>query len=387
MAAAQTQLRRWVLLGAGQSHLLTLKKISKKAPAGVEIILIADRAQTAIASMFPAYVAGFYKKNEFYVDIESLCKENNIQFIHQKVQKLDTKNKILSLSNGEKIEYDQLSVDCGGGLEDQKIPGLLQNAYLLKPLEDYHHSMLKFCQSLRGKRKVDLVFIGAGKLAVETALALRQRLKIYGAEVNVHIVDRESRLASQLTEKNSMYLQKHCEELGFRFHFDIRVKEIRPTEVILANDQILKSDFTTLATPQIAQDFLLKSNLDIQHEHVLVNASLQSSDPHVFVVGDCALDTSRNWVRGDVQYAKQANVIVANMRAQSLGKKIKKFRPKKLDSAFIIDGEGGAIIAKGKMLLPASEFLWKLKDWIDTKFIQGLKVSSKQLLEKDLKNA
>ncbi len=379
MAVSQTVLKKWVFIGAGQTHLLTLRNLLKKIPAGVEIFFVSNQRQTPIVEMFPAYIAGLYKQNEFYVSLEGLVKSVNGKLIDSQVMAIDQKNKKIILANSEELEFDLLSVDCDPFLSTENFIGANQNAHLLLPIEDFQNSILRFCQSLRGKRKIDLVFIGGGLLSLECALALRQRLKIYGADVFVHIleVDSEEDAKWGVGPKVDSEIRKHCESVGFKFHTNAKVKEIFATEVLLADGSRLKSDFTSLAHSIRAPLFLSKSDLEVHKGFIAINHFLQASNSHIFCVGNTSKDSSKKWIPSKRQIRKQAKVLSQNLRALSLQTKLKKYRPNKSDFRLMIDGKGGAFGVKGSFYFRPSQFLWSLKDWVDKKFLESFRIPEK----------
>ncbi len=377
MAVSQSVLKRWVFIGSGQTHLLTFKNLIKKVPPEIEIIVVSEETQTPVVSMFPAFVAGLYRGSEFYVPVKDLVEELGGKLVAAKVLEIDAKNKKIKLSDKSEIEFDLLSVDCDAVIATDIIAGTETFAHLLLPLRDYQKAILDFCQSLRGKRKVDLVFVGCGILAVECALAFRQRLKIYGADVFVHMLELTASDASPIQDKINNEIKKHCENIGFKFHTKVEVKEILATEIVLGDGQRIKTDFTTLATNFSAPKYLLESGLDLQGQFISINHFLQSSQPHMFCVGDISKDPVKKWLPTKKQVRKQARVLAHNLRALSLQTKLKKYRPNPGDFKLMIDGAGGALAFKGSFFIKPTKFLWDLKDWVDKKFIESLKLPDK----------
>ncbi len=379
MAVSQTVLKRWVFIGAGQTHLLTLRNLNRKVPADIEITFICDQCLTPVVEMFPAFVAGLYRQDEFYVSLEDLLSGVRGKLIKSSVKSMDQKNKKIKLLDGSELEFDLLSVDGDPFISTDLFSGAPVHAHLLLPIDEFQSSILSFCQSLRGKRKVDLVFIGCGLFTIECALALRQRLKIYGADVFVHLIEVEAEedAKSVVGNKVEAEIRKFCESLGFKFHTNTKVKEILATEVILTDGVRIKSDFTTLAHTIRAPLFLSESNLELHKGFVSINHFLQSSNSHIFCVGNTSKDALRKWLPSKHQIRKQAKILATNLRALSLQAKLKKYRPNKSEMRILIDGQGGAFAFKGSFFLKPSQFLWELKDRFDKKFLESFKYSVK----------
>lgn len=379
MAITQTVLKRWVFIGAGQTHLLALKNLAKKLPADIEVTVISEQTLTPIVEMFPAFIGGLYRQDEFYVSIDELVSQLNGKYISATVKSIDSKHKKIKLTDGSEVEFDLLSVDSDPFISTEQFTGAATHAHLLLPIESFQSAILKFCQSLRGKRKVDLVFIGSGILSIETALALRQRLKIYGADVFVHIIEVAAEDEAKLVIGDSVEaeIKKYCESIGFKFHSNVKIKEILATEVLLEDGTRMKSDFTSLAHTIKAPVFLSKSDLELHGGFISINQFLQASNPHIFCVGNTSKDATKKWLPSKRQIRKQSKVLSTNMRALSLQTKLKKYRPNGSDLRMMIDGKGGALAFKGSLYLKPSNILWELKDWIDRRFLASFSLSKK----------
>ncbi len=380
MAISQTVLKRWVFIGAGQTHLLALKNLAKKLPTDIEITVVSEQTHTPIVEMFPAFIGGLYRQDEFYVSLDQLLSEVRGKYIKAGIKSIDSKNKKLKLADSSEIEFDLLSVDSDPFISTEQFPGATPHAHLLLPIELFQASILKFCQSLRGKRKVDLVFIGSGLLNIETALALRQRLKIYGADVFVHIIEVNSENEAKLMVGESVEaeIKKYCESIGFKFHSGQKIKEILATEIILDDGSRIKSDFTSLAHTIKAPVFLAKSDLELYNGFVSINQFLQASNSHIFCVGNTSKDANKKWLPSKRQIRKQSKVLSTNLKALSLQTKLKKYRPSSSDFRMMIDGQGGALAFKGSFYLSPSQFLWELKDWVDRKFLASFDPPNKK---------
>jgi NADH dehydrogenase FAD-containing subunit len=382
VAVSQSVLKRWVFIGSGQIHLMALKNLIKRVPAEVEIVVITDELETAVVSMFPAFIAGLYKSSEFFASVKEVIDELGGKLVHAQVLRIDSKNKKIKLSDKSEIEFDLLSVDCDAVIATDMMLGSVDHSHLMYPIREYQKAILNFCQGLRGKRKVDLAFIGCGVSAIECALAFRQRLKIYGSDVFVHMIEPISVETNSIHPDVNDEIKKHCEEIGFKFHKQVEIKEILATEIVLSalgshEPQRIKTDFTSLACHFKAPEFLLKSGLDLLGKFISINHFLQSSNSHIFCVGDISKDPVKKWMMTQKQVRKQAKVLAINMRALSLQTKLKKYRSNPNDFKLMIDGAGGALAFKGSFFIKPSKFLWDLKDWVDQKFIASLRLSQK----------
>ena len=90
----------------------------------------------------------------------------------------------------------------------------------------------------------------------------------------------------------------------------------------------------------------------------------------MFAVGDGAIDPERPWPRTYKASVKQAKVLVANMKAQSLGQPLKKYRPSKTATTFMTNGDGKAALVRGSLSFSLTHFFWNWKARRDLGFLE-----------------
>ena len=135
--------------------------------------------------------------------------------------------------------------------------------------------------------KQKAIVIGGGLLGLECARGLLDQ----GMEVTViHLA--EWLMEMQLDQKAGQMLKNDLEQQGMRFELQANTQEIlgdKDVEAVrLADGRVLEADLVVMAVgirpyTEVAKAAGLEVNRGI-----IVNAYMQTSDPNIFAVGECA---------------------------------------------------------------------------------------------------
>jgi selenide,water dikinase len=367
---SETTKKIWVFLGLGYTHLLALKRFADSPPPDVQIVIVCEKNQRPHSPMFTSFMAGFYRAEEIYISVDAVIEKLGAELINASGVDLNAEKKKLKLSNDKTISYDLLSIDVDPEPDFKTFIGAREFAHFMYPMDSYQKDVLDFCDGLRGKKKLTIVQIGAGTTGVESALALLQRLKTYGAEVTVHLVESEQRILGAHNAKVADALSQVLIEHRVELHLGQKVKEITAKEVILDDGTAIKADFTTICVPPVAPTWYAKTGLQLKFGFFVANQHLQTSSSSIFAVGESAISEERPWPRTLAAAIKQAPVLAYNMRSSLTGQPMKRFRGVKSYLSLIIDGEGRAIGSRGSLYFPRSGLMWAWKDSMNRKFLR-----------------
>lgn len=202
-----------------------------------------------------------------------------IQIItYAQVQKIDPSKQQVHL-DGQSYSYSKLVLALGA--EPWVFPAPEGGLHSLNDLEDY----FAFRQELEGKKQV--LVLGGGLVGVEMA----QDLLTAGYEVT--LVARSQQLLPQLVPAEvAAPLEAALQEKGLRLLMQESVKLVdgQPGawQVELESGQLLEAELVISALglkprTQLAQQAGLEVNRGI-----CVNRQLQTSDPNIYALGDCA---------------------------------------------------------------------------------------------------
>jgi nitrite reductase (NADH) large subunit len=212
--------------------------------------------------------------------------ENGIRlFLSDPVVDIDRTEKLVRSHHGHIVHYDYLIMATGSGAFVPSIPGVEKDGvFVYRTIED-----LELIQSFAKKAKKGAV-LGGGLLGLEAAKALLD----LGLQ-EAHVVEFAPRLMPrQIDDAGSRMLQSQLESLGLNIHLSKSTQEIKGGDCIEGMqfaDSFLEVDMLVISAGIRPRDELAKiAGLETHPRGgIVVNNHLQTSDPDIFAIGECAL--------------------------------------------------------------------------------------------------
>jgi rubredoxin-NAD+ reductase len=199
-----------------------------------------------------------------------------------RVTAIDPPSQTLSI-NDETIKYSKLVLAVGATCIEAPLSGSgVENVYSVNDLMDY----ASFRQGLEGKKKVFI--IGAGLIGCEYANDLTNG----GFEVE-SVDPMPTVLANLLPPEASMAVKETLEkEKGVKFHFETVAETVEKKgdgyEITLKDGTRTEADVVLSAIGVRANTTLAQAAGLKVNRGIVVNRELQSSDPNIYALGDCA---------------------------------------------------------------------------------------------------
>jgi len=236
--------------------------------------------------------------------------ENNIQLhLGDPIQSIDRNAKMVYSHKGISTAYDYLIFATGSAAFVPPIPGVeKQGVFIYRTIED-----LEMMQAHAKKAKTGAV-IGGGLLGLEAAKAMLD-LGI----ANTQVIEFAPRLMPrQIDDAGSAILKNKLETLGLTIHTNKNTSAILGDDVItgmqFSDDTIISVDMLVISAGIKPRDELAKlCGLETGiRGGIVVDDKLQTSDPSIFAIGECALH--KGMIYGLVAPGyEMAEVVVKNM--------------------------------------------------------------------------
>ena len=270
-----------VIIGAGPAGVIAAETLRKIDPSS-NIVLIGDEKEPPYSRMaLPYYLIEKISEEGTYLRKSNThFNDKDIEIIQDRVTRVDTKNKTLTLGNGDTVNFDKLLIATGSHPIKPPIPGMdLPGVHSCWTLEDGRKIADK------AKPGSNVVLMGAGFIGC----IILEALALSGAKLTV--IEMGDRMVPRMMNQTAGNLiKKWCQDKGVSVHTSTKVEEISQAgdalQVRLDNGETLDADIVISATGVKSNiDFLEGSGIKTEFG-VLVNDHMQTSHPDVYAAGD-----------------------------------------------------------------------------------------------------
>ncbi len=378
MKADTPVLKDIVLVGGGHAHVSVLRMFGMKPMPGVRLTLITRDIHTPYSGMLPGYVAGHYDWDDVHIDLGPLARFAGARLYHGEVEGLDPVERLVHAPGRPPIHYDLLSINTGSRPRTIDVPGALEHALPVKPIDRWMRDWQTLqARVLNSRGDFRILVVGGGAGGVELALSTQHRLTGLLHEQG----DEVSRLHCALLTDGPEILPTHNSgvrrrfgrvlgERGIAVHLNSRVVAVKPNGVHIEGGAFRPADAVLWVTYAAAPEWPGKSGLAVDEEgFIAVDRELRSiSHPEVFAAGDIASMPDPRPKSG-VFAVRQGPVLSENLRHTVAGRPLKPYRPQKNFLGLISTGDTYAVASRGNWSWEG-RLLWTWKDWIDRRFMQ-----------------
>ena len=222
--------------------------------------------------------------------------------VNNRVESIDLANKAVTVSNLETGEsytesYDKLILSTGAKPRMVPIPGL-ERAHVLRDVQD----AVKIKALVDQKQIKSAAIIGAGFIGVELAENLQHR----GIETT--IVEFRENILPQFDPEMIEPMQQVLVEHGINLALSSETEQVLENTLRLKDGRVIPADLVVAAIGVVADNKLaVDAGLTIGSAGgILVNDQMQTSNEHVYAVGDAAEKTS--FITGQNQMIWLANL-------------------------------------------------------------------------------
>mgnify|MGYP001544195493 FL=1 len=276
-----------VIIGNGMVGYKFCEKIISRNRPDLQLTVFGEE-------MLPAYdrvnLSGYFsKKSAYELSLAGLewYQENKITLhLGDPVQEIDRENKTVTSFKGIRVAYDYLIFATGSAAFVPPIHGADKNGvFVYRTIEDLN--LIR----RHARQTKSAAVIGGGLLGLEAAKALLDL-----GVPNIHIIEFATRLMPrQIDESASGMLQQKLSQLGITVHTSKNTSAVLGNEtitgMIFSNNSILPVDMLVISAGITPRDELAKDcSLTIgPRGGIVVNEHMQTSDPFIYAIGECAL--------------------------------------------------------------------------------------------------
>ncbi len=299
---------RVIVIGSGPVGIRFTDELLNHCP-DQEILLFGDeQCKPYNRVQLSALLAGEISRDDIDLPLPDTSKHANFTYIPGAITAIDRSHKTVSDATGNTYSYSKLILATGAKAHIPNIYGNeRQGVFSFRSLKD---TELLYARIFRSRH---IVIVGGGLLGLEAAKGL---LKF---NTKVTVIQQGPRLMNrQLDDQAALLVEAEVKALGIDVITNSGVRSIQGfehVEGVVTRDGLEISCDTLLfcagITPNIelARRFRIKVN-----NGIVVNDSLQTSDEHIYAIGECCehKDTTYGLVNPGYEQAAIAAAIIAN---------------------------------------------------------------------------
>ena len=272
-----------VVIGSGQAAIQTVMSLKRnKFTGSIKVIGEEDHLPYQRPPLSKDFLLEEYKPERVSLKKKEFYEENGVDLIlGKRAESIDTILKEITLSEENKIRYDQLIIATGSRVRKLNVPGSdKKGIYYLRDLDDAN--ALK--QRLKKNKK--MVIVGAGYIGLEVASVAAS----LGVEVTV--IEMANRVMNRTVDPMiSSYYQKLHESNGVKIHLDNGLKAFEGGDsvnaVLCSDGLMLEADQVVLGAGVLPnQEIAIEAGLECNNG-IMVNEFGETSTAHVYACGDC----------------------------------------------------------------------------------------------------
>ena len=270
------------------------KFVAKSGQENFQITVFGEEPRRAYDRVHLSEYFGGKSAEDLSMSTLSWYEENNIVLnTSELVVGLDKENKTITTHLGNTQSYDYLVLATGSSAFVPPIKGSdKEGVFVYRTIEDLD-AMMSYAKKIKKNGATEAAVLGGGLLGLEAANA------VLGMGLNAHVVEFAPKLMPrQLDQQASNMLQSKIEELNIGIHLNKATQYIDGdkaiTGMMFANDELLKVDMLVISAGIKPRDELGRvAGLEVgERGGIVVNNRMQTSDSHIYAIGEVALYNS-----------------------------------------------------------------------------------------------
>ena len=343
-----------------------LHDLAATALPAARVTLVSPHPALIYSGMVPGLVAGHYTIDDCAIALRPLASAAKAAFVPAAATAIDAQARRVTVSTGETLSYDALSLDCGATIDRDAIAGAREHALFVRPMEHFARLAGDLFTLARGQT-LSVVAIGAGAGGFELAMALQHRLE-GRARVSL-VAGGDAPLAAYppaVQERARRALRRSGVTL-----FEDSVMRIEGDHVQLArHGGRLACNAAVVAIGSAAPHWLRDSGLALDAQgFIATGPTLQSlSHAEVFAAGDVASRPDAPHPRSGVHAVRAGPPLAFNLRRFVSGGELLPYRPQTRSLNLLSCGQRYAIAVWGPWSAEG-RWAWRWKDRIDRRFV------------------
>jgi len=349
---------------------------SQKPIPDASLTLLSPFPCATYSGMLPGTLAGNYSPADMEIDLYQLTKSADVNLIIDEAVSLDAAEKEVRFHERPPMSFDLASIGVGSvprQMERLKThPGFV-------PIKPMFTALQRLDAAIHQQTSdpIRIAIIGGGAAGLEVAMCVEHRVRATRGSAHATLVDAHSRILGGFRDRTIRLAERELKTRGIDLRCGSRVTGHQDLDLIFDDGGTLTADIVIWVTGACPPEFLQHVNLAKSESGFLkIRHTLQSIDnDSVFVVGDSAELVGESIDRAGVYAVRQGPILWQNLNRSLNGLAMIHYKPQRDFLRLLATGDGRAI-AQWKWLSGIGSHWWKLKDRIDSKFMNMHRPSS-----------
>jgi len=285
--ALKANIKKVIVVGNGMvSHKFCEKLLAKDMHKEYKINVFSEESHQAYDRVHLSEYFSGKSVDDLYLAKSGWYEEQGITLhLGNPVVEIDKFKKIVKSSQGVEYPYDYLVIATGSSPFVPPLTGADHfGVFVYRTIEDLE---MITAHAFRARKAA---VIGGGLLGLEAAKAM------VDLDLETHVIEHSPRLMPrQLDDTGALFLQSKLEQLGIRIHLNKNASAIRGKDKVewieFADNTQIEADIIVISAGIRPRDELARQcGLRVgPRGGIVVNDQLQTSDPCIYAIGECAL--------------------------------------------------------------------------------------------------
>ncbi|MBW5448282.1 pyridine nucleotide-disulfide oxidoreductase [Cohnella sp. CFH 77786] len=293
-----------LILGGGYGGLLSALTVRKYLKAGeADVTLVNRYPEHQLVTELHRLAAGNVKEQAVALPLEKLLRGQEVRLKIGTAENIDPVAKLVRLADRTTLRYDTLVIALGSETAFFGIPGLAENSFTLKSVDDakriraHLESKLDAYARTKEDKDASIVVGGGGLTGVEAVGELADELPdwcrargIEPEDIRLYCVEAGPSILAGFPPELVDRARESLESRGVRFVTGQPVTEVRGTEIVLRDGTSIEAGTLIWAGGVQGHPVVSSSGIELSRGRAVVTECLQSvSHPDIFVAGDSAI--------------------------------------------------------------------------------------------------
>ncbi len=280
-----------VVLGAGYAGAGAIQQLETELDSTADIVWISNTDYHLVLHESHRCIRDPAVQESIKIPIEEI-KSDRTRFIEGEVVGMDVDEQTVELAAGDAVEYDYVLVALGSQTAYYGIPGLDEQSLTLKSLDDaleIHERVKEAAETATRSDPARVAVGGAGLSGIQTAGEVAEFRDIHNAPIEITLIEALEEIFPSGSAAIQQALRQELEDAGVEILTNDPVTEADDSKIYFDGRDPVEYDVFVWTGGITGRDALESAAVTKEHNRVNAESTFQTSDEHVFAIGDSAI--------------------------------------------------------------------------------------------------